>query len=386
MVGTLLLAVRYMSFHRGRTSILVAAITLTIALPLSMRWTISQFEQRAMQRARSTPLVIGSKGSRFGLAIHALYFRGEAPPPIRQSELKRIEATGLAQAFPIHAGFRAQGFTVVGSTDAYFEYRGLALSEGESLERLGDCVVGATVARKLGIAPGDRLLSEPENLFDLSGPSPLKLRVTGVLRATNTPDDESIVCNVKTTWIMQGIGHGHQQADASTPHKAGRENLDQYTEVTEENLNSFHFHGQPDNFPLTAIIAIPKSEKSETLLIGQYLGSDQTLQIIRPVEVVNELMLVIGQVRQLFDLASIVLALATLLLVVLVLLLSVRLRQREMSTMYLLGCSRSKIAQILLTELALVVGLSLCLAVVLSLLVASMPDWIITILSDVQIS
>lgn len=390
MAGTLLLAARYMAFHRGRTAILIAAIALTMGLPLAMRWTISQFQQRALQRAYSTPLVVGTKGSRFGLAIHALYFRGESPTPTTQAEVRRIEATGLAQVIPIHASFRAQGYSIVGSTDAYIKYRGLVIDQGRPLERLGDCLVGATVARKLGIKPGQRLLSEPENLFDLSGPSPLNLRVTGILRSTGTPDDESVVCDLKTTWIIQGIGHGHQlkksdssesNSDASAPHDAGRENLVQYAEVTDENLSSFHFHGKSDNFPVTAIIAIPYSEKSETLLIGQYLGSDQHHQIIRPVEVVNELISVVGQIRQLFDLAASVLAITTLLLVVLVLLLSVRLRQPEMRTMFLLGCSRSVQAQILLTELTIVVGLSLCLAVILSIAVASMSDRLIHILA-----
>ena len=118
---------------------------------------------------------------------------------------------------------------------------------------------------RLGLAPGDRLLSEPENKFDLSGPSPLNPRVIGILRPTGSPDDEIVLCDLKTAWIMQGIGHGHTLKSSPTEttdtsaepnshgHNAGRENLAPSAEVTDENLRTIHFHGQTDTFPLMAM-------------------------------------------------------------------------------------------------------------------------------------
>ncbi len=74
----------------------------------------------------------------------------------------------------------------MGTTNDYLSFRKLTLAEGMPLERWGDCLVGWQVAQTLGIKPGDSLLSEPENMFDLAGPAPLKLRVRGVLNRTNT--------------------------------------------------------------------------------------------------------------------------------------------------------------------------------------------------------
>lgn len=390
MVGTLRLAWRYITYYRARSVILVAAITLTLFLPLATRWTIERFEYRALARASSTPLVIGVKSSRFGLAMHALYFRGESPQSLPQTQLRRIEETKLAATIPLLVRFRAQGFAIVGTTDAYFSFRGLSIDRGERLQRLGDCLLGATVASRLGLAPGDRLLSEPENMFDLSGPSPLNMRVTGILRPTGSPDDEIVLCDLKTTWIMQGIGHGHtlksspkETSDTSAEpnshgHNAGRENLAQYAEVTDENLQTFHFHGQTDTFPMTAIIAIPDSEKSEAILIGKYLSSDEPYQIIRPVEVVDELMHLISQVRRLFDWIALCLAVATILLVGLVVMLSIRLRGGEMRTLTLLGCSRNTIASIVLTELSIVIAISLFVAVILAIAASYGSDILLT--------
>jgi putative ABC transport system permease protein len=365
MTGMFLLARRYIAFHRGRTAILVAAMTLTIYLPLVTHWTIGRFQEQSTSRSLTTPLVVGAKGSRFGLAIHALYFRGDSPDAITMAEVDRIHESELAATIPMLARFRAGGHIVVGTTSDYYTFRNLTLAEGGPLERLGDCVLGANVASKLDLRSGDRLLSEPENMFDLSGPAPLNMRVVGILHRTGTADDDAVFAELKTTWIIQGIGHGHvsaQDDEGKHQHNASRANLPQHAEVTDSNLKSFHFHGTAGKFPLTAIIAIPNSEKSEALLMGRYLSPDETMQIVKPTDVIDELMEIILQVRKLIDVGMILLGAATLLLVGLVMLLSLRLRQREMNTMFRLGCSRTTILQIQLAELAIVLLISLILA------------------------
>ena len=75
---------------------------------------------------------------------------------------------------------------------------------------LGECLIGADVARKLNLSVGDYILSSPENLFDLAGVYPLKMTVTGILDKTNSADDKAIFVDLKTAWVIQGLGHGHQ--------------------------------------------------------------------------------------------------------------------------------------------------------------------------------
>ena len=87
---------------------------------------------------------------------------------------------------------RARGFPIVGTTLDYFAFRQLQIRHGTTLIRLGDCVLGAGVARKLGLEPGDRLLSDPENVFDIAGAYPLNMRVVGVLDDSHAPDDNAV--------------------------------------------------------------------------------------------------------------------------------------------------------------------------------------------------
>lgn len=368
------LAYRYTAYYRLRTLLLVAAVTLTLMLPLATRWTIERFRTQALERAEATPMVIGAKGSSFGLALHALYFRGDAPITIKASQRSRIDALKLGETLPMLARFRAQGHLVVGTTNDYLAFRYLTLADGDSLERWGDCLVGWQVAQTLGVKPGDHLLSEPENMFDLSGPAPLKMRVRGILSRTGLADDEVIFCHLETAWIMAGIGHGHElpsETSTATSSAASAamhttEGLQRYSEITAENIGSFHFHGNQDDYPLTAIIAIPDSPRSATLLEGKFLSPDEPCQVIIPREIVSDLLQLVARVQQLLDAVSLLLGVATLLLIVLVMWLSLRLRTAEMRTLQLLGAGRWKIAQIMLAELAMIAVASLVAALGLS--------------------
>ena len=61
----------------------------------------------------------------------------------------------------------------------------------------------------LGLGPGDSLVSSPENFFDLAGVYPLKMEIVGVLETSDSPDDLAVFTDLKTNWIIMGLGHGH---------------------------------------------------------------------------------------------------------------------------------------------------------------------------------
>lgn len=372
----LLLVWRYIVFHKLKTVILVSCITLTVYLPATLHRLVDYFQGQLTARAETTPLVLGAKGNRFDLALHALYFQADAPDTITMQEVQNVRAGGLADPIPLDIQFRARGFPIVGTSLEYFTFRGLQVAHGSQLVRLGDCVLGAGVAKALRLGPGDRLTSDPENVFDIGGTYPLDMRVVGVLAQAHCPDDEAVFVDVKTSWIIQGIGHGHQDLTTTdddnvvlerTDKKVvARASLFQYTEITEDNLASFHFHGDPAGFPITACIVLPHDEKSEVLLLGQYGSAGARAQILRPVKVVEELMEMVFKVQRFFDATIALVAASTAFFLVLVVLLSLRLRRREMETMFKLGCSRLTIFWLQSVELAIILLVSFTLAFALA--------------------
>ncbi|QDU10331.1 ABC transporter permease [Gimesia aquarii] len=377
MNGIFRLTVRYLLYNKFKTITLILCVTLSLLLPVVLQFGVTQFEQELQFRARSTPLIAGAKGSRFDLVLESMYFSQGELESISMKEVEFIEETGYALPIPLAVHFTAQGSPIVGTTLDYFEFRDLSVAVGTSLKRLGDCVIGANVAEKLQLKPGDRVISDPLNVFDLSGNYPLKMLVVGVLEESNSPDDDAVFVDLKTEWIIAGIGHGHQKINVETdkdlllkrdPQRTvANAAVPQFNEVTEENLASFHFHGQAETFPISSIIVVPFDEKSEVLLLGIYDVEQSTLQLVRPVVTVNELLAMVFRVKKLFDVNTLLVAISTALLLALVFLLSLRLRKRERQTMFQLGCSRATIWKLQFTEVLFILGASLVLVLMVAI-------------------
>jgi putative ABC transport system permease protein len=209
MIQTLYLAWQYLSFHRLKTAILVTSITLITYLPTGLRVLVQQSSDQLTARAESTPLIIGAKGSPLELVLNTLYFRSEFPDPMTFSEVERIRETGLAGAIPMYVRFHSRGTPIVGTSFDYFEFRGLSMLRGRPLATLGECVLGSRVAASLGLEPGDHVISSPESVFDLAGVYPLKMPVVGILTFSDSADDDAIFVDLKTAWVIEGLGHGH---------------------------------------------------------------------------------------------------------------------------------------------------------------------------------
>jgi len=374
MIDSLYVAWRYVSFNWARSITLVACVTLIAFLPLSLQLLLDESERQLVARAESTPLLVGAKGSALDLVMNSLYFGKTVPELISMTAIDRVAGDDLAEPIPLYVRFRARGFPIVGTNLDYFEFRRLRLAAGRNLALLGECVLGARAAGELGLGPGDSLLSSPETLFDLAGVYPLKMRVAGVLAPTHGPDDLAVFVDLKTTWVIQGLVHGH--ADLSTVtdptlvmnRSEGKvtatAKVAQYTEITPENIDTFHFHGSPDSYPITAVIALPRDDKAGAILRGRYIGTanaSESQQIQVPGTVVGELLATVFRVKSILDAVILVVAVATMLALTLVFALSLRLRQREIQTIFKLGCSRSTIARLLGAEIAIVLLLSAAL-------------------------
>jgi putative ABC transport system permease protein len=384
-MNSLYLAWQYIRFNKFKTIILVASITLIAVLPLTLEILLAESERQLLDRAESTPLLVGAKGSALDLAMNSLYFDDEVPEFMTMASAERIYDTELALPIPLYVRFQARGLPIVGTSFDYFEFRKLTLAQGHPLTMLGDCVLGSKAAEKLGIGPGDTLVSSPENLFDLAGVYPLKMKVVGVLAPNHSADDLAVFVDIKTAWVIQGLGHGHEDVtrtrDSTVVLKrtegnvAANAKLFHYTEITEDNLDGFHFHGDKSIYPVTAVITVPFDEKSGTLLRGRYLERNDAAQIIQPAEVIDGLLQNIFRIRNVLDAVIALVGLATVLTIVLVFTLSLRLRQREIQTIFKLGCRKAMIGQMLMSEIVIILLVSggLCM-VALGLIDANAED------------
>lgn len=361
-MNALQLAWRYVRYHRMKSLLMVLCIVLTVSLPLVLGILLAQFNRQIVARANSTPAVVGAKGSKLDLVMHSLYFQSPVSAAIASAEAHEVGDRG--RVIPLHCRITAQGVPVVGTGLEYFEFRGLTLASGDGLARLGDCVLGASAARRLGLASGDSILTDRTNMFEITGNYPLKMRITGILNQTNSPDDDVIFVDIKTAWVVEGYGHGHDDVTASHDPNLVMDRDDDsvilspavlpYTEITDENIGSFHFHGDFGDFPATALIVIPNDPRAEALLQGHFDRAESRSQMARPLSEVESLMAMVFRVQKFFQANALLIGISTLLLLALVVALSIRLREGEMSTMFKIGCSRGTMASLIVAELAIV--------------------------------
>ncbi|MFM7166180.1 MAG: ABC transporter permease [Planctomycetaceae bacterium] len=387
MNSALYLAVRSLWWHRRRSLAVVFSLAVIIWLPATLRIALNQFRSEISARAVATPLVIGAPGSRIDLVMHSLYFRSQPAASVTMADYQLVAEATEAAAVPLHVRFStrsqpgAEGAPIVGTTPEYFHFRQLRPQSGELPALLGECVLGADYAARSGLKAGDTVLSAPRNALNLAGEYPLLLLITGVLAKNHSPDDDAVFTDLRTAWVIEGIGHGHQTVDRQTDTTLllpnDRENAASvtasmgilpYLEITDDNRDSFHFHGETAEFPLTAILAVPAQERDRVKLLGRFSGSRQ-LQCISPPQVITELLSIVFRIEQLALLFTLTAATAALLLLGLVLNLSLKLRAAEMQTMFRLGCSRLTILRLQSAEVLLLLLSATAAAVAGGLLV-----------------
>ncbi len=370
MIGSLRLAWRYLTWYWGRSAILVLCITLTLLLPFAVTMLVDVYGARFRARAEDTPFVAGVPGSRYDMVLSTLYFKGQVRKPSSAAEVARAAKDNLALVVPLHVGTTAEKQPLVGTTHDYMRLRSLTAAAGRLVQMPGECVLGARAAEELEKGPGSAVFTDTESPYDFGLEYPIKMRVVGILAETGTADDRAVFTDLETIWIMLGLSHGHEPPETIDPDstsgvKDGTHQLNPkthiYTEITPENVDTFHIHVEPESLPVTAMILEPRDRRSRTILKGRFAVST-TAQMLEPVVVVDELLEFVFQLKAFFDANVVLVSVATVLFLALVVLLTLRVRRREIETLFKIGCARLTVVRMIALELGIVIVLGAALA------------------------
>lgn len=378
LADALYLALRYVRASPWRTVVLVLGSAVALFLPAFTYLASGRVERALSSRAEASPILVGARGNEFDLTMSSLYFRGQVGATIRYGERRELERRFDAVAVPLYVRYTAGGAALVGTSPEYFEHRRLALASGRRPALLGEVVAGAGIARELRLEPGARLLSDLTNLYNLAGSYPIALEVVGVLEANGTPDDDALLTDVRTTWLIDGRIHGHEpvtREQTLDPEAEEDGNLEAtaalflFNRFRPEARDRFHLHGDEADAPLTALLVFPRGFPRERRAHDQILGDyalDESLQAVRPVEVVGTVLGIVLRVRAALESYFTLVSVSTAAFFGLVVALTLRLRRPELELMRRIGCSRDAIATIVGAEVAVVLVLAVLVAAVAS--------------------
>jgi putative ABC transport system permease protein len=372
VTDALYLAWAHVRFHAGRSTILVLVLAILGAIPLLTGRLAALAEAGLLERAASTPLVYGAPGSPLDLSLSALFFEGAPRAELTMADYEKLREMRLGLALPILRTHTARGFPVVGIDVDYLAFRDLSVERGRPMLQLGEAVLGAEVAERLDLGPGGRVQSETGRIFELAGAYPVRMPVAGVLAPSGTADDRAVFVDLATAWIVAGIGHGHEDLATSRDEsvvlsrEAGRivanAKLTEYIDISPENADAFHLHGDPSRLPLSAVLVAPSDERSAAILRGRIEDGGPGRQVFRPLGVIRGLLDEVFRVKSVLDLLVAAVTVAALLALAMIIALSLKLRRREFEVARQLGADRGAMARLVMAELALLVagGVVLC--------------------------
>ncbi|GAB4383294.1 MAG: hypothetical protein Kow0022_02770 [Phycisphaerales bacterium] len=389
MRGPAYLAYRHARHNMVTSAILVACIALTTALPISARLLFARYAQSLTERAHATPLVAGARGSRFDLTLATTHFRRAQVQPATMELMDRIEALHLGTAIPMSVTHTARGYVVVGTGIEYAELRRFRYAQGSWPVELGQCVLGSRVAARESLKVGDHIFSDQSDLYDISKPPAIRMSIVGVLEPTGGPDDDVVFVDIATAWAIAGILHGHDAArtvrDPNLVLQQTGDNiaisgaLIEYNEVTPETIDSYHMHADPAKLPITSVLVVPKDHKSATLLTTE-INLSKTEQMVRPAEVMQELLSYVLRVRSVIDAVSVAMIATNVALAVLILVLDYRARAGERRVLLRIGSARGVVPMMFGLEFVGLMALGVVVAGLLALVAAEAAPDIVSML------
>ena len=200
MKHVIYLAARSAWNRRLTLSLTLIAIALSVALLLGVDRVRRDARESFSQSVSGTDLVIGARTSPVQLMLYSVFRIGEATNNLKWESFQNVAAHPLvAWAVPLSLGDSHRGYSVVGTSTAYFEHfryggtRTLELVAGKRFEKVFEAVTGAEVAQRLGYRIGDRIiLNHGSGDVNLTEHGDKPFTVVGILARTGTPVDRSV--------------------------------------------------------------------------------------------------------------------------------------------------------------------------------------------------
>ncbi len=196
----LALALKSLLNRRLTACLMVLSISLSVMLLLGVERLRTQARAGFANTISGTDLVVGARTGATALLLHAVFRIGYAANNVSWTSYQEIARHPRVRwTIPLSLGDSFRGFAVLGTSPDYFRHyhyarsRGLEFSAGTVFDDVYDAVLGADVARELGLRLRDPLVVahgavDADSARHIDKP----FRVVGILTKTGTPVDRTV--------------------------------------------------------------------------------------------------------------------------------------------------------------------------------------------------
>lgn len=359
------LSLKSMKHRMSSVMITVVSLALGVALLLGVERVRNEARHGFTNTISQTDLIVGARSGSVSLLLTSVFHIGNVTDNVSWETYEKIERNPqVAWTIPLSLGDSHKGYTVLGTSNAYFEHykygqkRALELVSGDVLADTYDAVIGAEVAEKLGYGIGQEIvLAHGSGELSFVEHTENPFTVVGVLARTGTPVDQTV--HVK----LEGIeaihldfnsegGHVHHVGCNHAIHDKPASSLDafdallvgeQEVDLTPSEITAFlvGMKSRPDAVMLQRAINVHDGEALTALLPGVALT-----ELWQVVGIVEKVLLVISVLVLCVSLASMFGAL----------MMSIKERRREIAILRSVGARPLHIVSLVIGE-AMVVTL-----------------------------
>lgn len=203
--------------------LLTASVSIISVLILLQK----QFEEKFSSSMDNIDLVLGAKGSPLQLILSSVY-QIDAPPgniPYPQTETW-MQNPMVESAVPLAYGDNYLGYKIVGTNDNYLKHFNLHLAEGIPFSKDFEVVVGAGIAKNIGLKIGDTFFGTHGDAEEGEVHDHHAYKVVGILEPSGKVADQLILSNIESVWHMHDHDHEghsedeeHQHSEEINPHE-----------------------------------------------------------------------------------------------------------------------------------------------------------------------
>ncbi|MFO0874757.1 MAG: FtsX-like permease family protein [Phycisphaerales bacterium] len=351
----------------------IATVAIAVALMLTLL-TMKDAGRDAFRRGSGTThLLVSADSSPLVAVLNGVFYANPPRNSIPWSEYRRIaESYPWEWAIPTQLGDSYRGFPALATTRDFLEKfkpdpkTPWAFTEGRAFEKPFEAVLGSEAARETRLRVGSTFFlthgsggsreAADEGADDAAGDADpagggahaghhgahehgeFPYTVVGILAPTGTPHDRAVMTDLESTWII----HAHERREREDP-KASR------TTAADLVDGDRRITGILLRLPTRPGMGVSAAMQQQF----DALRRDTTIVVAQPEQQIDRLFAIVGSVDRLFVAMAAIVMLAGAVAIMLALASSMEMRRRQIAVLRVLGCSRSRIFALVLTESAL---------------------------------
>ena len=364
------LAIASLLSRKSNAILTLLAIAISVMLLLGVERVSQETRTGFANTISGTDLIVGARSGSVNLLLYSVFHIGNPTNNVSWETYQHwANNSQVTWSVPIALGDSVRGFPVVATEPTFFEYfrygqqQPLVFTNGAPFSQ-ENAVIGAEVARQLGLKVGDELVvAHGTGSISFHEHDDQPLTISGVLARTGTPVDQAIYISLRDLDIMHG-GHAHDDHDhehLSDEHEhhdhehqsdehEHHEHHSQHADEHEHHGGEQH-HEQPP-IPSVSAFMLGLQSRPRAIFMQREINTyrAEPLTAIMPGATLQDLWRTLSGFERALSVVSGFVLLAGLLGMLATILASLRERRREMAVLRSIGAGPGTIFTLLVSE------------------------------------